>query len=61
MTHVHVEVVRNIKIAVVETNNINGLRGFTKSQNMNNSAFRYKLDTSCKILYVLIYIGKSNI
>ena len=37
---------KNIRIVAVKTNNINGLRGFTKTQNMHNSAFRYKLDTS---------------
>ena len=46
-------VVKSTKIVVVKTNNINGLRDFAKSQNMHNSAFRYKLDTSgknCKVL-----------
>ena len=51
----HVAVVRNIRTVAEETNNINGLRGFTKSQNMHNSALRYKLDTSGKICKVLIY------
>ena len=45
----HVEVVRSIRTVAVKTNNINGLLGFTKSQNMYNSAFRYKLDTSAKL------------
>ena len=46
-------VVKNIRIVAVEANSINSLRGFAKSQNMHNSAFRYKLDTSgknCKVL-----------
>ena len=46
-------VVRSIRIAAVKANNINDLQDFTKSQNMHNSAFRYKLDTSgknCKVL-----------
>ena len=52
------EVVRNTKIAVEEINNINGLQNFYKTQNMHNCAFRYKLDTSDKILKALIYKGK---
>ena len=42
------EVVRNIRVVVTKANDINGLRGFAKSQNMHNSAFRYKLDTNSK-------------
>ena len=53
--NVHVEVVKSTRIVAVETNNINGLRDFTKSQNMNNSAFRYKLDTSDQTWKTLIY------
>ena len=45
-TNVHVEVEKSIRTVAVKTNNINGLRDFTKSQNMHNSAFRYKLDTN---------------
>ena len=44
----HMEVVRNIRTVAVKVNNINDLQDFTKPQNMHNSAFRYKLDTSCK-------------
>lgn len=50
MIRVHVEVVRSIKTVAVKINNINGLQDFTKSQNMHNSAFRYKLDTSYKFM-----------
>ena len=50
MIHVHVAVVKSTKTVVVETNSINGLQDFLKTENMHNSAFRYKLDTSCKIL-----------
>ena len=49
----HVAVERSIRTVAVKTNNTNGLQRFTKSQNMHNSAFRYKLDTSgknCKVL-----------
>ena len=46
----HVALVKNIKTVAVETNSINGLQDFLKTENMHNSAFRYKLDTSCKIL-----------
>ena len=45
----HVEVVRSIKTVVVETNNVNGLQDFKQTQNMHNSAFRYKLDTSSSL------------
>ena len=41
-------VVRSIRIAVAETSGINSLHDFCKSQNMHNSAFRYKLDTNSK-------------
>ena len=51
----HVAVERSIRTVEVKTNNNNGSRGFTKSQNMHNSAFRYKLDTSSKNLKALIY------
>ena len=44
----HVAVVRNIRTVATKANNINGLRGFAKSQNMHNFAFRYKLDTNSK-------------
>ena len=53
MNLVHVAVVRNTKTVAVETNSINDFRNFGKTQNMHNSAFRYKLDTSgknCKVL-----------
>ena len=46
-------VVRNTKTVAVETNSINDFRNFGKTQNLHNSAFRYKLDTSgknCKVL-----------
>ena len=46
----HVAVVKNIRIVAAEVNSINGLQDFLKTENMHNSAFRYKLDTSCKIL-----------
>jgi hypothetical protein len=49
MNHVHVAVVRSIRTVAVETNDINDLRDFEETRNMHNSAFRYKLDTSCKI------------
>jgi hypothetical protein len=39
---------RNIRTAMVETSNINVLLDFAKTQNMHNSAFRYKLDTNSK-------------
>ena len=45
--------VKSIRTVAVEANSINSLKGFAKSQNMHNSAFRYKLDTSgknCKVL-----------
>ena len=53
-----VAVVKNIRTVAVEINNINGLRDFTKTQNMHNYASRYKLDISCKISKALIYKGK---
>jgi len=43
-----VEVVKNLSNVVAETNSIRELRDFVKTQNMHNSAFRYKLDTSAK-------------
>lgn len=61
MMLVHVEVVRNINNVVVEISNINGLRGFTKSRNMHNSAFRYKLDTNDKACKVLKYKEKHKL
>ena len=39
---------RNIKTVAVEISNINGLLDSTKAQNMQNCAFRYKLDTNSK-------------
>ena len=54
----HVAVVKSIRTVAVKTNNINGLQDFTKSQNMHNSVFRYKLDTSSKICKALIYKSK---
>ena len=51
----HVVLERNTKNVVVETNSINSLQDFYKNENMHNSAFRYKLDTSCKMRKVLIY------
>ena len=54
----HVAVVRNTRTVAVENSNINDSRDFTKTQNMHNSAFRYKLDTSGKILKTLIYKGE---
>ena len=60
MICVHVAVGRNIKIAAVKISNINGLRDFTKSQNMHNSAFRYKLDTNGKTFKVLKYKEKQR-
>ena len=57
-TNVHVALVKSIRTVAVKVNNINGLQDFTKSQNMHNSAFRYKLDTSRKICKVLIYKSK---
>ena len=44
----HVALVKNIKTVAVETNSINGLQDFLKTENMHNSAFRYKLDTNRK-------------
>ena len=44
----HVAVVRSIKTVAVEISNIKRLLDFIKTQNMHNSAFRYKLDTSMK-------------
>jgi len=38
--------VKNIRIVAAETSNTKGLQDFAKTQNMHNSAFRYKLDTS---------------
>ena len=58
MSNVHVAVERNIRTVAVKTNNINGLQGFTKSQNMHNSAFRYKLDTNGKTFKALKYKEK---
>ena len=54
----HVAVVRNIRTVAVETSNTKGLQDFLKTQNMCNCAFRYKLDTSGKILKALIYKEK---
>ena len=54
----HVAVVKNIRTVAVEISNIKGLQDFAKTQNMHNCAFRYKLDTSDKILKALIYKGK---
>ncbi len=48
MINVHVTVVRSIRIVAVETSNIKRLLDFIESQNIHNSAFRYKLDTSYK-------------
>ena len=45
---IHVAVVRSIRIVVVEINSINDSRDFKKTQNMHNSAFRYKIDTNSK-------------
>lgn len=53
-------VVRSIRIAAVKISNIKGLQDFTKTQNMHNCAFRYKLDTSGKILKALIYIENTH-
>ena len=50
--------VRNIRTVAVETSNTKGLQDFLKTQNMCNCAFRYKLDTSGKILKALIYKEK---
>ena len=50
----HVAVVRSTKTVVVKNSKIKGLRDFTKTQNMHNSALRYKLDTSRKVLKILI-------
>lgn len=58
LNYYHVAVVKNIRTVAVETNNTNGLRGFTKTQNMHNCAFRYKLDTNAKICKALIYKAK---
>ena len=52
------EVVKNTRTVAVKADNINGLQDFTKSQNMHNSVFRYKLDTSSKICKALIYKSK---
>lgn len=54
----HVAVVKNIRTVAVETSNTKGLQDFLKTQNMCNCAFRYKLDTSGKILKALIYKEK---
>lgn len=43
-----VEVVKSIRTVAVETNSINSLHDFYKNENMHNSAFRYKLDTTYK-------------
>ena len=51
-------VVKSTKIVVEEINSINGLQDFQKTQNMQNCAFRYKLDTNGKSLKVLIYKAK---
>jgi len=56
-----VTVERSIRTVAVETNNINGLQDFTKSQNMHNSAFRYKLDTNGKTCKVLKYKEKTHV
>ena len=44
----HVAVVRSTRTVAAKPNNINGLQGFAKTQNMHNSVFRYKLDTNAK-------------
>ena len=54
----HVAVVKSIRTVAVEINSINGLQDFLKTENMHNSAFRYKLDVSNKIRKVLIYKEK---
>ena len=54
----HVAVVKNIRTVAIETSNTKGLQDFLKTQNMCNCAFRYKLDTSGKILKALIYKEK---
>jgi len=38
-----VALVKNIRTVAAKTNSINGLLDFSKTQNMHNSAFRYKL------------------
>ena len=49
----HVGLVRNIRTVVVKTSNNKGLRDFRKTQNMHNSASRYKLDTSYDFIKTL--------
>jgi len=61
MKLVRVAVAKNIRTATVKTSNINGSQGFAKSQNMHNSAFRYKLDTNGKTCKVLKYKEKTHV
>ena len=54
----HVAVVRSIRTVAVKISSINDSRDFQKTQNMHNSASRYKLDTNGKNLKTLIYKAK---
>lgn len=45
---------KKYRTVAVKTNNTNGLQRFTKSQNMRNSALRYKLGASYKNWKLLI-------